>query len=343
MNIAIYSPWFHPSVGGIENVMLTLAEEFVSRGHGVKVATSTPGDGSGAFDFEVLRRPGSPALYKMARWCDVFFQANLSLRGLWPVLLLRRPFAVTHQGWYFNDEDGMGWLPGVKLRMTRRAVNISASHAIAGHIKSPSAVIPNPYREDTFHLMPEVARRKDLIFLGRLVSDKGCDTLLGALGVLRESGLRPGLTVVGAGPEEGALRRQAGELGLDDQVDFMGLKKGRELAEVLNAHDILVAPSRVQEGFGIVALEGIACGCVVVGSNVGGLGEAIGPCGLMFPNGDAPALARTLSKLISDRETLKPYRAHAAAHLARHRRGAVADAYLEVFERAVRGFKAGRA
>lgn len=312
--------------------MLTLAGEFMEKGHEVKVVTKTPAGGDRTFDFEVFRRPGPLQLFRLARWCDVYFQANLSLRGVWPVLMLKRAFAVTHQGWYGGGGRGKDLKVTLKFLMSRLAVNVSASKAVAAHLQVPSHVIPNPYREDIFYLRPHVRREREVVYLGRLVSDKGVDVLISALSALRERGVAPRVTVVGVGPEEAALRRQASEAGVDGQVDFVGLKTGSALAEVLNAHQILVAPSRVQEGFGIVALEGIACGCVVVGSDAGGLKEAIGPCGLTFPNGDAGALARTLAGLLSCPESLKKFRAGAEEHLARHRKGAVAEAYLSVFE-----------
>ena len=58
--------------------------------------------------------------------------------------------------------------------------------------------------------------------------------------------------------------------------------------------DCLVVPTAVPEGFGIVALEGIACGCVVIGTETGGLKDAIGPCGeetiSNLPTGDLTTL-----------------------------------------------------
>src|SRR5689334_13350053 len=73
------------------------------------------------------------------------------------------------------------------------------------------------------------------------------------------------------------------------QVELTGIKSGSDLARYLARHRVMAVPSRCEEGFGIVALEGIACGCVVVGTNLGGLPEAIGPVGIVVPNGDSGA------------------------------------------------------
>ena len=119
-------------------------------------------------------------------------------------------------------------------------------------------------------------------------------------------------------------------------VDFVGAKRGAELRALLNRHRILVVPSRWKEPFGIVALEGIACGCVVVGSRGGGLKDAIGPCGVTFRNGDALALADALTPLLRDAKNLAPFREAAPAHLRNHRATRVAATYIEVIERAVK-------
>src|SRR2546423_11563028 len=114
--------------------------------------------------------------------------------------------------------------------------------------------------------MPQIPRNKELVFLGRLVSDKGADLLLMSLAKLKAQGLTPKLTVIGTGPEECSLKQQSVRFGIDGQVSFVGAKIETDLAQLLNEHQIMVVPSRWQEPFGIVALEGIACGCIVVGS-----------------------------------------------------------------------------
>jgi glycosyltransferase involved in cell wall biosynthesis len=170
-----------------------------------------------------------------------------------------------------------------------------------------------------------------LIFLGRLVSEKGVDLLLDALARLRARELRPGLTIVGVGPELARIEEMTNQLGLRDQVSFAGPKRGAELAQVLQQHRILVIPSRYDEPFGVVALEGIACGCVAVGSCGGGLPEAIGPCGLTFPNGDAGALAQVLESLLRQPNEQRRLLGHAPEHLAKFHPATVADAYLTLF------------
>lgn len=312
-----------------------LAREFVRAGHGVTVVTKTQaGDEVDDFPFTVIRRPSPRTLWRLVAATDVVFHNHISLQVGWPLLFIHKPWVVSHQGWI--PRSGLQGSKGaIKHYILRWAKCIAISEAVAADFDSPSVVIQNPYDFEIFHEIPDVQRRKDLVFVGRFVSDKGLPVLLRALVQLCKRGLRPALTVVGYGPEEAAWRRLSDELGLAAQVHFIGVMRGRELAEELNAHKVLVVPSLWNEPFGVVALEGMACGCVVVGSEGGGLKEAIGPGGLTFPNGDIEALSGCLIKGLHDEKTIVGCRSAAPAHLAWHQPGPVAGRYLEVFSKAL--------
>lgn len=336
MKILIYSPSFYPRLGGLETIIATLAHEFVYQGHQVKLVSLTPATDAKDFPFEVIRRPNPKQLLRLTSWCDVYFQGCVSLKGIWPLLIVPKPLVITHQTWYCRPDNSLGWENYLKYFLTRFATNIPASHALAEKIPAPSTVIPNSYREDIFYEMPEILRNKELVFLGRLVSDKGADLLLKALANLKQMGLTPKLTIIGSGPEEPQLRHLSQELELVKQVDFAGVKVERELATLLNAHQIMVIPSLWKEPFGIVALEGIACGCVAIASEGGGLKDAIGSCGVTFPNGDVAQLTQKLFELLTNSEQLATYREKSRQHLSRHTSKAVARAYLEVIARVVK-------
>ena len=74
----------------------------------------------------------------------------------------------------------------------------------------------------------------------------------------------------------------------------------------------------------------------MIGSEGGGLKDAIGSCGMTFPNGDVQALTRCLAELFAHPEHWEAFRAAAADHLAQHTPAAVASAYLRVLEGANR-------
>ncbi len=331
MKILLGSHHFFPSTGGIETVSNLLAREFVKRGHEVRVVTQTVGEGD--FPFAVLRRPGAFDLWRNVRWCDVFLQNNISLRTLWPLIFVWRPLFITHQTWMTKPDGSTGWPQRLKRFVLRYATSFAISGAMAESLPGPSLRVGNPYDDEVFNDSSGEAPRLELIFVGRLVSDKGADLLLNALKLIE---VKPRLTIVGDGPELAALEKQAADLQLRPQIEFVGRQQGEQLAKLLRQHEILVVPSLWHEPFGIVALEGIACGCVVVGSAGGGLAEAIGPCGVTFPNGDAGALATAIARLLSEPDNRFRLRQEAPSHLARFTLRHIAGVYLEAMERALR-------
>ncbi len=334
MRILVASYHFHPSIGGLEIASQTIADALAARGHELALVTATEADDGRAFAYPVIRRPTAARLLGLVRDAELVWHNHLSLHFAWPLLARPRPWVVTHQTWLQADPAAPA--PSERLRrlVLPRARNVAISRAVAEALPVPATVIPNPYRDALFVERPEVARDHELGFAGRLVSDKGCDLLLEALAGLDG---RPRLLILGEGPEEPALRRQAARLGLDDRVTFAGARRGAALVEQLNRCRILVVPSRWAEPFGIVALEGLACGCVVVGSDAGGLPDAIGPAGLTFASGDAAQLRARLADLLDDPDRRAALRRAAPAHLARHTASAVTDAYERLFEEILGG------
>jgi glycosyltransferase involved in cell wall biosynthesis len=333
VKILISSHAFSPSIGGIETVSELLAGEFVRLGHEVSLLTQTPAQEPRSFPYLVTRQSSISELGQALAWSDIFWQNNLSLRTLWPVMFVRRPVVVTHQGSYCRKPAGLDIPQRLKHATVSHYPSVAISKAVADCFQVRSVVIPNPYDSELFRLSTgSVERDRDLIFLGRLVSEKGIDLLLQSLGKLKARQLSPCLTIVGQGPEQNHLEQLTAELGLGGQVTFAGALQGASLATVLRRHKILVVPSRYDEPFGVVALEGIACGCVVVGSNGGGLPEAIGPCGVTFPNGDVETLSEKLASLLLQSGACDRLRAHAPAHLANFQPGTIARKYLDLFQ-----------
>jgi len=328
MKILFSSYAYAPFIGGIETVSALLAREFLAASHEIILVTETPALALSADPFEIARNPSLARLLQLVRWSEVVFQNNISLRHLLPALLVRKPVLVVHQTWIRNIAGEIGWKDRIKRALLPRVRNVAVSLAIADDINIGAEVIGNPYDDCIFKLIPHLARDRELLFVGRLVSDKGVDVLLRALGILRQQNVSACLTIIGRGREETTLRALVCELGLDQAVTFVGEKVGPELAELMNRHQVIVIPSRWPEPFGIVALEGIACGCIVVGSEQGGLSETIGNCGMTFPNGDSQELADRLRTLLSDSQMCEKFRAAAATHLERFRAQTVARHYL---------------
>jgi glycosyltransferase involved in cell wall biosynthesis len=253
---------------------------------------------------------------------------NVTLRALWPLIFHRRPVVFVHNGYYRRSNGRLGARDRLKYWVARFATNIACSEAVARDLPTGCVVVPSPYDSTVFTITHSGKRPGDLLFVGRLVTEKGADLLLASLVELKLRGLEPKLTIVGSGPEEPALRRFCEEHALTERVAFCGTVCGDELATLMNRHHIMVVPSR-NEGLGIVALEGIACGCLVIGSDAGGLPEAVGDCGFIFRSDDVGSLTDALSKALtgSDVESADAKR---ALHLGRFSPRAFETRYLEV-------------
>lgn len=336
MRILAVSHNYLPRLGGIETVTDALTRAWAAAGHEVTIATETPSEVSCDRAVALLRRPSPRALFAATRRADLVWHNHVSLRALWALAAAPRPWVVTHQGWLRGSDGSLGIGYRVKRLVSRWARSVAISQAIAADLPMSATVIPNPYRDRLFRNL-NLPRRFELAFLGRLVSDKGAMLLIEALARLGEEGRRPRLLIIGEGPERGRLEAETQRLELSKQIQFAGPLREEALVEALNSAGILVVPSLYREPFGIVALEGIACGCAIIASAGGGLPEAVGPCGLTFPNGDAEALARRIDELIGSEGRREALLQGAKDHLAGFKTPAIAERYIRLFELALGG------
>jgi phosphatidylinositol alpha-1,6-mannosyltransferase len=133
-----------------------------------------------------------------------------------------------------------------------------------------------------------------LITVSRIVRNKGIDSVLHAIKILRNKGVRCRYVIAGDGTERPELEKLCRELGLSECVRFTGYVQEEEKLQLLRSADVYVMPSRVNpkeqhEGFGIAFLEAAACGIPSVGSNAGGIPDAVidGKTGILV-DPDAP-------------------------------------------------------
>ncbi|MGB6692991.1 MAG: glycosyltransferase family 4 protein [Terracidiphilus sp.] len=334
MRILLCSYTFAPNLGGIETVSKILADEFCRLGATVTVTTHAPGPPMQA-PYKVLRRPSFGELDELARKSDVAWQNNISLNMLPAIFAARKPVVVTHQTWITRNDGSRGWQDRLKRAVLGAVQNVAISKAIAASLPRKSVVIGNPFEPGEFMDRGNAFRTRDIVFVGRLVSAKGCDLALRSLAILKVDGLRPSFSIIGDGPEAGALKQLTAELGLNDQVTFLGaMREGR--GQEVARHKVMVVPSLWAEPFGVVALEGLAAGCAVIASSGGGLPDAVGPCGMLFPNGDAQALAAAMKSLLTDAVLREELLAERDRHLEQFRPEMVARRYLEFFESTLR-------
>jgi glycosyltransferase involved in cell wall biosynthesis len=154
-------------------------------------------------------------------------------------------------------------------------------------------VITNYVETDFFAPNDDPPRENSICFVGRFSEQKNLGALLSTL-----DGLPYSLTLVGDGPLEGELRRQAADTDVD--VTFAGRVPNRELPEIICQHELFVLPSHF-EGMPKALLEAMSCGVTVVGTDVAGTADVItdGEDGLLCETSVA-SLRETIEEVMSD-------------------------------------------
>jgi len=156
---------------------------------------------------------------------------------------------------------------------------------------------------DTTQFYPPESRPAEVSIIGivcALRAEKNLPLLQQAFAKVHASHSELKLVIVGSGVELNSLQENAARLGITEAVDFVPAT--RDVPGWLRKMDIFVLPS-YSEAFSNSLLEAMACGCAVVGSRVGGTPELTGSNqerGLLFPSGDADALAQQLERLVTN-------------------------------------------
>lgn len=312
IQLAFYTQRFFPRVGGLERVVHLWAQALQELGHVVTVVTPQVGAflPPGATYLLLVAPVRRQALWHL-RQADAVVWFNLALSAVPLMWQSRKPVYISHHTGLWPDAGPRPWHQRLKQQLANQmaASHWACSQYLAGFYRR-CRVVHSPYDASIFHSNAKTERQSGhLAFVGRLVTDKGVDTLIDALARLRkEGGPRLQLTVAGDGPERQRLQIMAEEGGLGKQVHFAGNLSPMEVANLLRCCETLVVPSRI-EPFGTVVAEGLACGCRVITSTAGGLPEAGGGFAQTFAPEDANALANLLRvpALSSDSRSLQAF------------------------------------
>jgi glycosyltransferase involved in cell wall biosynthesis len=317
MRIVIFSSYFLPHRGGVENYVHQTAKRLVKRGHKVWVVTSQlPGvNASGRIDgISVVRIPSVELLsdrltIQLSPVSGVFEKVG----RVDAVITNTRFYPLSFAAGLYAHRHGVPWLhvehgtqqsydnpvirAGVRtvdavigrwiLTHSRVAGVSRASCGFSGKLGARKCdVLYNGVDTGFFDGKRKKHRGLRIAFVGRLIKDKGVQDLLRAA---RGSGAA--VVIVGKGPYEGELKKLGGK--------FVGQKDARGVREVLAGSDILVNPS-YGEGLPTAVLEAGAMGLAVVATDVGGTREIIDDKrnGFLVRAGDVKALRDRISMLV---------------------------------------------
>lgn len=333
MNILITSYFFKPHIGGIETITENLANEFVRMGHRVIIVTTSTLDNNNEFKlpYPVLRNPSVKEIYNAYKWCDIFVHSGISLKWIWPLFIKKRPWVIIYHQVYYQK----GWKGIIKKICSLFSHNIAVSNTSKkGYELKKATVIYNSYNESIFNNINK-SPRNNFVFVGAVTHDKGCNILLEAFDKFKkETNSDYKLYIIGDSIERRLFEKQASILSSCNDIIFLGQKSQEEVASILNENRILIVPSITPEAFGIVTLEGLACGCIVIGSNKDGIEEALGGCGITFEKGDINDLSLKMKEAYNytEQDYLK-MRNKAKKHLEELSLHNIAKQYISFFSR----------
>lgn len=323
---------YWPDEGGIEWTMRTLCEYVARQGQSVTalVASARPWTRRLEHNGVQIMRcatvgtvANTPLCPPMAGWVDRLRPDLIEFHhaypyGMWALLQsgFRGPL-VFH---YHFDISRFGRLQGLVRPVLERALDRadcilvnSQGYAETSPVLAPwldkCRFIPPGVEPDKFVLdvdrQQQVAQlRQDerfrLLFVGRLSPYKGLADLVEAMQWVDGE-----LSIIGRGPLKTELEAQVARLGLADRVRLLGRVGDGELAAYYHAADAVVLPSVTRgESFGVMQVEAMFCGKVVVCSDLPGVCE-VGEDGVTsctFPRGEPRALAETLNQLAAQPE-----------------------------------------
>ena len=376
MRILLYSSVFWPSVGGVETISATLAENIIRLGHECVLVTETPLDGKEEVKgYEVVRKPDYKKRLSLVKQSSIVHSNGSSVAMFPYAKLMGKPFVWTHNGYQVSCVDGLGWVDGeaapmkplasllyhykrrgltfllkesVKLTVRRFVanqvdLNIACTNWVARRQPLRNQIVAyTPYALK--HFIPSDNEERpfyDFIYVGRLVSEKGLPDLLKAFHLLvaNPDQQNLALAIVGDGVMKESLQGMIRELALDKNVHFLGPKKGVDLARAIAQARIGVVPSRWEEPMGGVSLELLAAGKNIIVSASGGHAECVGDAGLKFTNGDHVALYECMLKLLTDASLLTRQKEMAAIQLKAFDEVELTKKYVNIYHQVVQGRK----
>ncbi len=154
-----------------------------------------------------------------------------------------------------------------------------------------------------FKVVPHQGKGKHILFVSRLTVVKGLPILLQSLVSLKQQHPDVILTVVGDGSDRTYLEQMTADLGLSDNVKFVGYKSQAEVREYFEQTDVFVSSS-FAEGVPVVLMEAMAAGVPVVAPQIAGVSELVenNVSGYIVPAGDTDSFTQSIEKLLNDCE-----------------------------------------
>ena len=194
---------------------------------------------------------------------------------------------IVNSNYMKNELQRLFGLPFEKINVVPNGVNLNLYSGIE--------------RDYEFRRRYAADNEKIILFVGRLVYEKGIQHLIAAMPKILEKYHDSKLVIAGKGGMIDELKAQVNAMGISNKVYFTGYLNSKQVVKMYKCADVAVFPS-TYEPFGIVALEGMLSGTPVVVSDVGGLNEIVqhGENGMKSYAGNPNSLADSIISLLYD-------------------------------------------
>lgn len=225
--------------------------------------------------------------------------------GVWLKQQVSCPLVVTTHGSDISVPYERGEMDYIKSCCKNVDVVVGVSSALAKKVKNCDVDIPVRSIINGFNLLhlPSKLEKQPLTFLqvSNLYKQKRADVTICAFSQIKKEYPDARLTIVGKGPEMANLENLCRELNLLDCVMFTGQISNEQVLEEMAKAQFFIMPS-VREGFGIVYIEAMACGCVTIGTEGEGIADLIvsGENGFLVPPDDSTAIASTIVRCLEE-------------------------------------------
>ena len=365
MKIALVSPYDWAHIGGVNNHILSLSNQFVQRGHRTTILapSSKPAEEVEGDNLVLIGQPVPLPLSGSWARVSLSFHRNRQIKRL----LDDEEFDVVHM------HEPLFPVPPVAALRFSKALNVGTFHAYARRsrgyrgfrpllkrwygnlhgkiaVSKPAAELVARYYPGEFKIIPNgidlahfsadappferfMDGKLNILFVGRMEMRKGLRFLLAAFARLKWEYPQLRLIVVGPGRLDAASERILGERYVED-VEVIGGVPYDDLPRYYRTADIFCSPATGGESFGIVLLEAMAAGTPVLASNIPGYAGVVdnGETGLLFEPKDEVSLANAIVSLMQQPELRARMAAKGRVHVQRFSWDRVASEVLSYYD-----------
>jgi glycosyltransferase involved in cell wall biosynthesis len=336
---------FYPYVGGVELVSLYLSLQLIKLGYDIKVICANEPN-SKLNEFKGIKIKRLPYFFKITNTNISFsliyhlFKEDYDLVQTYiptpwtsdlSVLIakIRRKRSVI---FIQNDLDKPGFIPKLitelylntifrlTLKLTDKILVVNENwndafnntKSILESYKYKIIGVPNGVDTSIFKNL-NIKRNEYLILFVSILDNhhkfKGLDFLLKAMIPLIHKNSKIKLMIVGEGELKKYYQKVANEIGINSHVLFVGAKSQSELVQLYNKAGVFVLPSIEIEGFGIVAIEAMACGLPIIVSDIVGVSKEVKneKTGIVVKPKDIKALSRSIEQITENRKVFNLY------------------------------------